>query len=151
MRAAKDVIAAIREHGEATYPEECCGFFLGRLEGFDPVESGHEVTGMLPAPNRHPDGRERRFTIDPADWLAAEREAARLGLDVVGVYHSHPDHPARPSATDLAEAAFPGLAYVIVPVHGGRAGEPTAWALAPDRSRFDPEPLLLMSTRVLLP
>lgn len=149
MVATEDVIRAIRRHGEDTYPEECCGIFLGRMEGSGPGGPGHFVTAAFPVPNRHEDRRERRFTIAPGDYLSAEREASRLGLDVVGVYHSHPDHPARPSATDLAEAPFPGLAYVIVPVLGGVSGDPTAWALAPDRSRFDPEPLQVLQHRPL--
>ena len=143
MRATEDIMRAIREHGEATCPEECCGFFLGRVSDDGP---GHEITRTHRVANRHPDMKERRFTIGPEDWMAAEREAGRLGLDVVGVYHSHPDHPARPSATDLAEASIPGLAYAIVPVHGGVAGDPTAWALAFDRSRFDPEPIEILTT-----
>lgn len=147
MRTTKEVIRAVRDHGEATYPEECCGFFLGRMDPAAPDAHIHEVTGTYRVPNRHRDQRERRFTLEPADYLAAEREAARLGLDVVGVYHSHPDHPARPSETDLAEAAFPGLAYVIVSVEQGRAGEPTAWLLESDRSRFNPDSIEHIITR----
>jgi len=134
MKIKATLLDQIRKHGEATYPEECCGLLLGR-SGPD----GNHVLALYPVENRHAEQRERRYTIAPSDYLAAERAARQQGLDVVGFYHSHPDHPARPSATDLAEATFPGYTYVIVAVHQGRAGELTAWHLSPDRTRFEPE------------
>jgi proteasome lid subunit RPN8/RPN11 len=118
-------------HAEAAYPEECCGVLLGRIEG-DSVR----VADLFPVENRDPDARERRYLIGPGDYLRAERAAEAEGLDVVGFYHSHPDHPARPSATDLAEATFPGFVYTITAVEHGRAAETTAWRLADDRTRF---------------
>lgn len=136
MKTKPTVIEHVREHARKTYPEECCGFLLGRT-GSD----GNQIERSLPVENSRHSGRERRFTITPDDYLGAEQEARRLGLDVVGVYHSHPDHPARPSETDLQEATFPGLSYVIVSVVRGEPTEPTAWALAPDRSHFDSEPI----------
>jgi proteasome lid subunit RPN8/RPN11 len=136
MRIRTDVLDAIRAHGAATYPEECCGFLLGTA-----APEGNHVAAIRRVPNRRVHNRERRYVITPPDYLAAEREARARGLDIVGIYHSHPDHPARPSATDLAEATFPGYTYVIVAVREGRAEELTAWALAPDRSRFEPEPV----------
>ncbi len=136
MKIKASLLAQIRAHGEATYPEECCGLLLGRS---DP--DGNHVQALYPVANRHGEQRERRYTIAPDDYLAAERAARQQGLDVVGFYHSHPDHPARPSATDLAEATFPGYTYVIVAVHQGQAGELTAWHLTPDRTRFEAEPI----------
>lgn len=141
MHTTTDILDAIRRHGEATYPEECCGFLLGRT-----TQDGNEVVALHRVENRHPDFRERRYVITPADYVAADRAARRQDLDIVGFYHSHPDHPARPSETDLAEATFPGYTYVIVSVRGGASDEMTAWSLAPDRSRFLPEPIHLTVT-----
>jgi proteasome lid subunit RPN8/RPN11 len=123
----------LRAHAEAAYPEECCGVLLGRVES-DSIR----VTDLFPVENRDPDARERRYLIGPGDYLRAERTAEDAGLDVVGFYHSHPDHPARPSATDLAEATFPGFVYTITAVERGRAASTTAWRLADDRSQFLP-------------
>lgn len=125
------VHARLRAHAEAAYPEECCGVLLGRTDG-----DGIHVTDLFPVENRDPDARERRYLIGPGDYLRAERSAEADGLDVVGFYHSHPDHPARPSATDLAEATFPGFIYTITAVERGRAAATTAWRLADDRHRF---------------
>ncbi len=131
------LLLQIREHGRRTYPEECCGFLLGRAE-----PDGNRVVALRPVDNQRETNRERRYQITPHDYLHAERAAGREGLDIVGTYHSHPDHPARPSATDLQEATFPGFTYVIVAVGEGKPGELTAWSLAPDRSAFIPEPII---------
>ncbi len=138
MKILEALLAQIRAHGEAMYPEECCGLLLGKSS-----PEGNHVQALFPVQNRHAEQRERRYTIAPADYLAAERAARQQGLDVVGFYHSHPDHPAQPSATDLAEATFPGYTYVIVSVQQGQAKELTAWRLAIDRSRFEPETIEL--------
>ena len=134
MTTTESVLDGIRRHGQDTYPEECCGFLLGTT-GAD----GNDVKALHRVENRHPDHRERRYVITPADYHAADRAARRQDLDIVGFYHSHPDHPAEPSATDLAEATFPGYTYVIVSIREGRAAALSAWSLAPDRSRFLPE------------
>jgi len=134
MTTSTDVLDEIRRHGEETYPEECCGFLLGR-----PTDDGNEIVSARPATNRNRDRRHDRFVIGPEDYVAADRAARENGLDIVGMFHSHPDHPARPSSTDLAQATFPGYTYVIVAVQSGRATDLTAWSLAPDRSRFEAE------------
>jgi proteasome lid subunit RPN8/RPN11 len=138
MTINQSLLAALHRHTEAAYPEEGCGVLLGHLDG----DSGR-IAALVPVENRDPDERARRYLIGPADYLRAEREAERQGLDVVGFYHSHPDHPARPSATDLAEATFPGFVYTITAVADGHAEETTAWRLADDRSRFLPVPLIV--------
>lgn len=138
MTTQQQVLDAIRAHGEAAYPQECCGFLLGRTSG-----EGNRVRALWKAENRHGDDRRRHYQITPADYREADREARQQGLDVIGFYHSHPDHPAQPSPTDLAEATFPGYTYVIVAVQRGKAAELTAWSLAPDRSRFEPEDVRL--------
>ena len=131
MTITRAIIEDIRLHGETTYPEECCGFLLGR-SGLD----DNEVHAARPATNRNENRREDRYVIHPEEFRNAERAATGAGLDIVGIYHSHPDHPARPSQTDLETATFPGYTYVIVSVRDGSAAETTAWTLAPDRSRF---------------
>ena len=134
MRTTEDILDTIRQHGREAYPEECCGFLLGRAG-----PEGNRVTALHRASNRHPNNRERRYAIPPGEYRAADEAARRQGLDVVGFYHSHPDHPARPSETDLREATFPGYTYVIVSVRDGAPEDMTAWHLAPDRSQFEKE------------
>jgi len=135
MRTTPDILRAIRSHGEATYPEECCGFLLGH------PGSANTVTALHQVPNRDTGERRRRYTITPADYRAADGAARADGLDIVGIYHSHPDHPARPSETDLADATFPGYTYVIVAIMQGTATDLTAWTLAEDRSAFNAVPI----------
>jgi proteasome lid subunit RPN8/RPN11 len=136
----RNVLEAIRAHGADAYPEEGCGFLLGTV-----TEGGvNRVTATHRTANREPEAaRARRYQITPADYRAADQAAREQGLDVVGFYHSHPDHPAEPSPTDLAEATFPGYTYVIVRVTDGSTGPLTAWTLAPDRSRFEAEEVVV--------
>ena len=134
MTTPDDVLNAIRRHGAQAYPEEGCGFLIGTVEDGD-----NQVLDTQPVANRQTGNRERRYQITPEDYREANRAAADRGLDIVGFYHSHPDHPAEPSETDLEEATFPGYTYVIISVHGGTPHEITAWTLAPDRSEFRPE------------
>ena len=135
MITTESVLDDIRQHGADTYPEEGCGFLLGRV-----TEDGtNRVTTLHRAANQQAENRTRRYQLTAADYRAADQAAQEQGLDVVGVYHSHPDHPARPSETDLEEATFPGFTYVIVAVHDGTPETLTAWTLAPDRSEFHRE------------
>jgi proteasome lid subunit RPN8/RPN11 len=125
------VDAAIRAHGAETYPDECCGALIGR----DGV-----VTETLALPNTTEEGPRRRFMVRPQDYRAAERRAGELGSELLGFYHSHPDHPARPSQYDL-DHAWPSFSYVIVSVREGVSGDMTSWRLREDRSVFDQEKL----------
>lgn len=122
---------AIRGHGRETYPHECCGALLGR---------GRVVEAAHPLPNTTSEGPRRRFLVRPDDYRDAERQAARRGADLLGFYHSHPDHPARPSQYDL-DHAWPVFSYVIVSVMNGEADAVTSWRLRDDRTAFDEEPL----------
>ena len=131
MQTQADVLDHIRRHGEEAYPEECCGFLIGSL-----CADGNRVAYARRAVNRNENRREDRYVIAPGEYLEAERAARKENLDIVGVYHSHPDHPAVPSRTDLELATFPGYAYVIVSVENGKAAALSAWSLAADRSRF---------------
>ena len=123
--------AAIRAHGVETYPNECCGALIGR----DGV-----VTSTYPLPNTTEEGPRRRFLVRPADYRDAERKAGDTGAELLGFYHSHPDHPARPSQYDL-DHAWPFFSYVIVSVRAGVPEDMTSWRLKEDRSAFDQEDL----------
>jgi proteasome lid subunit RPN8/RPN11 len=129
---------AIREHGRRAYPEECCGVLLGRNGDVAP-----QVETLRAIDNVHADERSRRFLIDPRDYLAAEREARARGLVVLGIYHSHPDHPAQPSEHDR-EHAWPNLHYLILAVGRGEPGELTSWVLSDDRLTMRPERLAVV-------
>lgn len=124
-------LAAISRHGEETYPHECCGILLGYLHGDLRI-----VTEAARMRNANTVSPRNRFDFDPQEHLALQRTARERGVDVVGFYHSHPDHPARPSQYDLDHAAWPGYSYLIVSVAQGRAGEMNSYELAADRSHF---------------
>jgi proteasome lid subunit RPN8/RPN11 len=125
-----EILAQIHRHGEAAYPEEGAGFLLG-AEG-----EPRRVTAVIRLPNvREASARRNRYLIAPQDTLDAEMEAERRGLVVLGVFHSHPDHPNRPSEYDR-EWAQPFFSYLITSVESGRAVESRAWRLAEDRSVF---------------
>ncbi|PEN13854.1 hypothetical protein CRI94_07275 [Longibacter salinarum] len=135
MLTTSAVLDAIRDHGENAYPEEGCGFLMGTVTD----DCANRVTDIRPVANRKTENRERRYEITPDDYREAQNAAEAAGLDVIGFFHSHPDHPARPSETDLREATFPGYTYVIVSVANGEATDLTAWSLAVDRSSFESE------------
>jgi proteasome lid subunit RPN8/RPN11 len=118
---------AIRRHGEETYPHECCGALVG---------GGDRVMAAVPLPNTTEEGPRRRFLVRPTDYMLAERKASELGGALLGFYHSHPDHPARPSQFDL-DHAWPNFAYVIVSVASGVSRDMTVWWLEEDRSGFE--------------
>ncbi|MDR1651587.1 MAG: M67 family metallopeptidase [Synergistaceae bacterium] len=123
---------AIRTEGERAYPDECCGALLGSFDG----ERGKTVEAILPIVNSSGDAeRFHRFTIGPDDFMTAEREARAGKMELLGFYHSHPDHPAEPSDYDL-EHALPFYSYVIAAVEGGAATALTSWEMSADRSRF---------------
>jgi proteasome lid subunit RPN8/RPN11 len=125
LTAAVD--SEIRRHGQETYPHECCGALIGR--------DGH-VVDVVPLPNTTEEGPRRRFLVRPSDYRLAERRAGEAGADLLGFYHSHPDHPARPSQYDL-DHAWPTFAYIIVAVANGAARDMTVWYLKDDRSSFE--------------
>jgi proteasome lid subunit RPN8/RPN11 len=106
----------LRQHGEETYPYECCGLLLGGTNGDERV-----VATVARAGNTRTDSAHNRYNIDPKDYIRIQREGRERGEDVIGFYHSHPDHPARWSPTDLAEAHWPGYSYVITSVEKGKA------------------------------
>jgi proteasome lid subunit RPN8/RPN11 len=128
-------LQAISHHASVSYPEECCGVLIGHAgEEASPTI----VERILSVGNEREDSRHNRYVISPETILAAQKEARALGLEIVGYYHSHPDHPARPSDFDR-EHAWPGLSYLIVAVERGRVAEARSWRLTDDRESFDEE------------
>jgi proteasome lid subunit RPN8/RPN11 len=115
----------LRAHGEAAYPHESCGVLLGC-----PSKEGWRIEALKRATNAQIDAAGSRYEIAPAELVGIVREAREQGLEIAGFYHSHPDHAARPSATDLAEAHWVGCAHVITEVAQGRAAETCAFLLA---------------------
>jgi proteasome lid subunit RPN8/RPN11 len=107
---------ALRAHGEETYPHECCGVMLGKS-----TAEGNSVHQIVRAGNTRTDSAHNRYNIAPIELVKIQRQARGLGLDIVGFYHSHPDHPAQWSPTDFAEAHWFGCSYVITAVERGKA------------------------------
>jgi proteasome lid subunit RPN8/RPN11 len=128
----------IRGHGEAAYPAECCGALVGRIDG-----QAKEVVRLVPAVNRRTDD-PHRYLIAPDDLRRLEAEVRAAGQEIVGYYHSHPDHPARPSAFD-AEHAWPWYSYLIVRIDRGRGAELASWVLDDERPLMYPESLDVLS------
>jgi proteasome lid subunit RPN8/RPN11 len=125
----------IREHGRQAYPEECCGVLLGSGRG------GSAFAGRIERmPNTRGEERRRRYLIDPLEYARVEREADREGIEVLGFYHSHPDHPARPSDYDR-EHAMPFFHYVVLAVAAGIPGDIGSFVLSEDRGAFEREDL----------
>ena len=126
-------LRAIHAHGEAAYPSEGCGLLLGLAA---PGSEDKTVADLLPIRNgREPEAAHNRYLITAEDMLKGELAAAERGLDVIGIFHSHPDHPAQPSDFDR-EYALPWYSYVITSVQDGRAIVSRSWLLAEDRSGF---------------
>jgi len=154
LQMKKRELESIRAHAAQDYPRECCGVLLGKAEA-----DGKRVTEVVPLANLRHDpnraqeilplddpGREtekNRFLIDPLDQLRVEKDARARGLDVLGYYHSHPDHPARPSNYDR-DHAWPWYSYVIISVERGVPKDLTSWVLAEDRSAFGAESLTIV-------
>jgi proteasome lid subunit RPN8/RPN11 len=132
----QSLLDQIRAHGEAHYPDEGAGLLLGRLGGEQRL-----VTRLVPLDNDF-DERERhhRYLISPRAMLDAQTLADSLELDILGVFHSHPDHPAEPSEFDR-QWALPWFSYLITRVQEGQARESRTWRLSEDRRRFEEQPL----------
>jgi len=145
LMLAKHLEQEIRDHGARDYPHECCGAMLGTDTG-----AGRQVRSLFPLVNRRDDSPRNRFSITPEDFRAAERAAAERGMGLIGWYHSHPDHPARPSEFDR-EHAWPWYSYVIVSVAAGAPQDLTSWLLQDDRSKFEPEEVVPVQTATPAP
>ena len=153
LRLTQQQLDAIRQHGARDYPSECCGVLLGKANGSERKVS--EVVSLknlrhdparaqelLPVDDQNKETDRNRFLIDPLEQLRVEKGARVRGVEVLGYYHSHPDHPARPSQYDR-DHAWPWYSYVIVSVARGTPKDLTCWVLKEDRSEFESEPVVI--------
>jgi len=118
-------LAEICRHAEQAYPHECCGVLLGHFDG-----QVRRVTAVVSCRNTREDSPQNRYHIDPRELIRVQREGRTRGMDIVGFYHSHPDHPSAWSPTDLTEAHWFGCSYVITSVVQGKAGATSSFELA---------------------
>ena len=132
----EEVAAHILRHAREAYPNECCGALIGL---------GNGRVGGIRLSNTTEEGPRRRFLVRPSDYRAAEQRALDSGKELMGFYHSHPDHPARPSQYDL-DHAWPFFVYVIIAVDRGEPKAMTSWRLREDRSAFEEEPVRVGAT-----
>jgi proteasome lid subunit RPN8/RPN11 len=132
-------MAEIEAHGIASYPFEGCGLLLGQVKN-----GANVVTAVRPLPNVWPDEEEKRirFRIAEDDWRDVEFEAMMQDLDVIGVFHSHPDNPPVASPRDLAWAAWPGYSYLITQINKRQPETSLSWQLLADRSGFIEEEIM---------
>ena len=134
IEISEALMKQIHKNGEAAYPEEGAGLLLGDVQ-----DERRLARLILPLVNaREASARHNRYLITPQDMLHAEQQAAQLGLDILGVFHSHPDHPNRPSEFDR-EWAIPWYSYMITSVNAGQAVESRSWRLNEDRLDFEEE------------
>lgn len=155
VQLSDGVEADIRAHAARDYPYECCGVLLGTVEKETEVRTPLKlgalvqvkqvlerevkvVTALRAMPNVHAEGHERRYLISPEEMFQLERDSRASGLKILGFYHSHPDHPARPSEYDR-EWAWPWYSYIIVAVAKGEPQAITCWTLDDDRGAFQEE------------
>src|SRR5437016_7896145 len=137
IEIADEHLREIRAHGERDYPFECCGLLIGRFENGRKVVS--ETYAISNA--REEEAKRNRFLIRPEELMLGEKYAARKELEVLGFYHSHPDHPAVPSQYDL-EHAWPVYSYIVISVRAGQAEDLRSWEMECDRSRFNEEEIV---------
>jgi len=132
-------MSQLQQHGEAAYPEEGAGLILGLDTGGKKL-----VTKLILLKNNREEGaRHNRYLLAPEDYIEADAEAARLGVDVLGVFHSHPDHPNQPSDFDR-ENALPAFTYIITSVKAGKSAGSRSWRLSEDRMGFEEEPIEIL-------
>jgi len=121
IQLSQSAYVSVRQHGEETYPHECCGVLLGHFDDHGSESVLKTVSRIAPCGNTRADSPQNRYNIDPRELIRIQREGRERGEDIVGFYHSHPDHPAQWSPTDLAEAHWFGCSYVITSVDKGKA------------------------------
>ena len=137
LRISKGHLTSIRRSAESAYPRECCGALLGKL-----VEGERVVFEVVSCRNVAEGDQKDRYHIDPTELIDIQKRARDAGLDIIGFFHSHPDHPAETSTTDLKEALWFACSYLIVEVRGGRSAEINSFVLCgtdEEDKRFDPE------------
>src|SRR5712691_1290013 len=121
LKLSQSSYLSLRQHGEETYPHECCGVLLGQFDGNGAESVSKTVSRIARCGNTRADSPHNRYQIDPRELIRIQREGREREEDIIGFYHSHPDHPAQWSPTDLAEAHWFGCSYVITSVENGKA------------------------------
>jgi proteasome lid subunit RPN8/RPN11 len=140
LELSAKILEDVHAHGKSNYPEEGAGLLLGKVNG-----DYKRVISIVKYSNaREDNARHNRYLLTPQDYLHGEQEASNLGLDVLGIFHSHPDHPNRPSEFDR-EWAMPWFSYVITSVQAGNAVDSRSWLLSDDRSHFFEEEIRVIS------
>ena len=137
---------ALRAHGEETYPHECCGVLLGKS-----TDEGNLVHQIVRAGNTRTDSAHNRYNIAPQELVKIQRQARNAGLDIIGFYHSHPDHPAQWSPTDFAEAHWLGCSYIITSVEKGKAAITNSFLLTgteEDNKKFEDEAIEILMAHI---
>jgi proteasome lid subunit RPN8/RPN11 len=132
----------MHEHATSSYPEECCGLLFGKFEGDSNrkrVSRSKKMENTFEKQERY-----RRYKIEPMSYMDSENEAFSEGEDIVGIYHSHPNSPAKPSLFDV-ENAWPSFSYVIIEVRDSKTIETRSWVLKKDRTEFLPEKIMIQS------
>ena len=137
LRIAPALLREIHDHTESSYPNECCGLIVGTMDGDTKV--GHTFRKCK---NLNTERARDRYEMDPLDMLKTEREFASSPWDIIGIYHSHPDHPSRPSQTDT-DRAWPNYSYVIISVQKGTVASSNSWVLNESERKFYEEPLVI--------
>jgi proteasome lid subunit RPN8/RPN11 len=132
IRIGRRTLEEIHAHARTTYPEECCGLLIAQSGGGKNVVESVKMRNVFIGP------KHDRYHIDPLDLFRADREAARRGLTIAGIYHSHPDYPATLSKFDL-DHSFPWYSYVVVSVPKGDVGETKSWLPNEERSSVSEE------------
>ena len=148
LHIGKSDYEALRAHGEETYPNECCGVLLGKNQ----PGVGNRVHAIVPAGNTRTDSAHNRYHIAPQELVRIQRQARGLGYDIVGFYHSHPDHPAQWSKTDFAEAHWMGCSYIITSVEKGKATVTNSFLLSgtsEENKAFVDEPIEVETTEAV--
>jgi proteasome lid subunit RPN8/RPN11 len=138
VRIARSLVERVLAHAKGAYPFEACGVFVGRPAGADPAV----VEDVVPVENRETEKPRVRYQIAPEDLIRIDRDSRQRGLEILGYFHSHPDHPARPSETDRQRAAdtlSDGVIHVVVAVENGEQATPTAWVFRDATQSFEAE------------
>ena len=136
LKISETVLREIYDHTEASYPNECCGLMIGAMTG-----ETRTVHTFRKCRNLNTERARDRYEMDPMDMLRTEREFENSEWDIIGIYHSHPDHPSRPSQTDT-DRAWPDYSYVIISVREGRVASANSWVLNESERKFYEEPLV---------
>jgi proteasome lid subunit RPN8/RPN11 len=137
IKIPASILRDIYKHTESSYPNECCGLMIGTTD----TEQNHTVHAFRTCRNLNVERARDRYLMDPTDQLRIQREFENSPWDIIGIYHSHPDHPSRPSQTDT-DAAFEGYSYVIISVQKGTVASAQSWVLNDSEKKFYEEPLV---------